>query len=458
MVNNHNSYYNLIWRWHLYAGIFIAPFIFIIALTGSIYLFADEIDEIQFKKFLNIEAQNKNYVGADEMVANVIAKFPNAKKLAYILPKNNTRSALIRIKNDDQRQLLVAVNPFNAEIIGVIDFKNRFIWKVREIHGNLMIGKFGKICVELFASWALVLIITGLYLWFIYKINQISKKRSCWWKYFKIFIPSFNFKNLRSLIKELHGSIGLWIAGIIIFLVISGLPWSFVAGNIIKYFEKKTITPKTYIGFDQGGSKTLKSSIIDQGWNNDHAQLIAGSACSKKIKKEPVTLQQILEIAKKNKDVAQEFEVRFPVDENGVYSIVNSSKSNPQKTAFIHYDQYSATIISQALWQDFSWLSKAIAIGVSFHEGKYFGSFNQFFNLLGCVGLILVMILGFIMWLKRKNSNNFGAPYVNKDLKINKIIILIIIVLGVIMPMFGISLIIAILAENIYKFFKKKNI
>jgi len=452
VINRQNFYYNLIWRWHFFAGIFVAPFIFIIALTGSIYLIADDIDELQFAKFLNIEAQNKDYVKADEMVDSVIAKFPKAKKLAYILPKDNTRSALIRIKNDDQRQLLVAVNPFDAKIIGIIDFKNRFVWKVREIHGNLMLGKFGKICVELIASWALVLIITGLYLWVNYKVKQIYNRQSSWWKFFKIFIPSFDFKIARNLLKELHGAIGLWISVIIIFLVISGLPWSFVAGNIIKYFEKKTTTPKTHLTWDQGGSKTLKSLSLDQGWSNDHAQLIAGKVNSKKNEKQSLNLEQILKIAKQNKDVAQEFEVRFPVDENGVYSIVNSSKNHPQNTAFIHYDQYDASIISQALWQDFSWLSKAIAIGVSVHEGRYFGRLNQMINLAGCLGLILIMIFGFAMWLKRKNPNNFGAPQVNKNCHLSKIIISIIFALGLIMPMFGLSLFFIIIID----FFCKK--
>ena len=31
--------YRTIWRWHFYAGLFVLPFILILSVTGSIYLF-----------------------------------------------------------------------------------------------------------------------------------------------------------------------------------------------------------------------------------------------------------------------------------------------------------------------------------------------------------------------------------------------------------------------------------
>ncbi|MFZ0267652.1 PepSY domain-containing protein, partial [Caulobacter sp.] len=36
--------YRAIWRWHFYAGLFCAPFIVILAITGSIYLFKPQVE------------------------------------------------------------------------------------------------------------------------------------------------------------------------------------------------------------------------------------------------------------------------------------------------------------------------------------------------------------------------------------------------------------------------------
>ncbi|HBN52279.1 MAG TPA: hypothetical protein DD465_24620, partial [Thalassospira sp.] len=33
------------WRWHFYAGLFVLPFMILLAVTGAAYLFRDEIDD-----------------------------------------------------------------------------------------------------------------------------------------------------------------------------------------------------------------------------------------------------------------------------------------------------------------------------------------------------------------------------------------------------------------------------
>lgn len=36
--------YRTIWRWHFYAGLFVVPFILLLALPGAIYLFKPQLD------------------------------------------------------------------------------------------------------------------------------------------------------------------------------------------------------------------------------------------------------------------------------------------------------------------------------------------------------------------------------------------------------------------------------
>ena len=36
--------YRALWRWHFHAGMFCIPFVLVLALTGSIYLFKPQID------------------------------------------------------------------------------------------------------------------------------------------------------------------------------------------------------------------------------------------------------------------------------------------------------------------------------------------------------------------------------------------------------------------------------
>ncbi len=39
-----NITYRALWRWHFHAGLFCIPFVIVLALTGSIYLFKPQID------------------------------------------------------------------------------------------------------------------------------------------------------------------------------------------------------------------------------------------------------------------------------------------------------------------------------------------------------------------------------------------------------------------------------
>ena len=46
------SFYNLAWRWHFYAGLFVAPFMVLLAVTGIIYLFKPLLDPLMYGDLL----------------------------------------------------------------------------------------------------------------------------------------------------------------------------------------------------------------------------------------------------------------------------------------------------------------------------------------------------------------------------------------------------------------------
>jgi uncharacterized iron-regulated membrane protein len=50
------SFYNLAWRWHFYAGLFVAPFMILLAITGIIYLFKPQLDPLMYRDLMVVEA------------------------------------------------------------------------------------------------------------------------------------------------------------------------------------------------------------------------------------------------------------------------------------------------------------------------------------------------------------------------------------------------------------------
>lgn len=58
----------------------------------------------------------------------------------------------------------VFVSP-QGKVVGAFDPESRIEQVVQRIHGQLLLGHRGSWIVELAASWAIVMIVSGLYLW-----------------------------------------------------------------------------------------------------------------------------------------------------------------------------------------------------------------------------------------------------------------------------------------------------
>ncbi len=156
--------YQIVWRWHFYAGIIFAPFLLILAITGAIYLFKPQIEGVLYEDYYNVIEQGEKLVPS-EHIESVLDQFPEAQITSYRPGEERTRSAEVKISLNGE-SYTIFVNPYTADIIGKLNEKDRFIDRVEEFHGELMIGTVGDRIVELAACWTLLLVITGLYIWF----------------------------------------------------------------------------------------------------------------------------------------------------------------------------------------------------------------------------------------------------------------------------------------------------
>lgn len=157
------SFYNLAWRWHFYAGLFVAPFMILLALTGIIYLFKPQLDPLLYDHLINV-SPGHHRLSADDQLQRVQATYPQGHISQYLPPINPERSAQFVLSNAG-RQLNVFINPYSGEVLGEQDAKLNLQAVARALHGELMIGTLGDRLVELAAGWGVVLVVSGLYLW-----------------------------------------------------------------------------------------------------------------------------------------------------------------------------------------------------------------------------------------------------------------------------------------------------
>ncbi len=376
---NNPALHHTIWRWHFYAGLFVIPFILILSITGAVYLFKPQIDAWEESGFLG-DAQAATLT-ADRQVDAALRAFPGARFDSYRLPKRAGDAVLVHVAlAGGQSMRDVFVSP-GGEVLGSFDPENRIIAFVGRIHSELLIGRYGSWIVELAASWAILMVLTGLYLWW----PQRSGLAGVVW-------PRLT-AGRRLLWRDLHAVTGFWVSGLALVLLVTAMPWANVWGEGFKIVRAEMGWQKGRQDWKTGGEHA----------EHDHAVMLAMEARGQG----PVRLSAI--VAK-----AQAERLAFPVvilppSDQMVWSVRSQAQNRPLR-ASITYDMMTGAEIKREDFADKHAIDRAIGYGIAWHEGQLFGWISQLIGLLTACALIILTVTGFVMWRRRKPEGALGVP------------------------------------------------
>jgi uncharacterized iron-regulated membrane protein len=379
--------YRTIWRWHFYAGLFVIPFILILSVTGSIYLFKPQIDRWQESDWRGLSLQAA--VSPDQQLAAALAANPGATFHNYRLPEYPDDNALIHIGLADGKSMRdIYVSP-QGKVLASIDPESRISAVVARIHGSLLIGKMGNYLVELAASWAIVMILSGLYLW--WPRGQMLAG---------ILWPRRGLGQ-RGFWRDIHAVTGFWISGLALITLASGLPWTDVWASGFQMVRTQMAwtyeQPQDWKG---GGQKH------GEHMEHDHAAMMAtqseiAASASK------VTLANLV-------TKAEAEAMPFPAiiippgapmpfgPPNGDDWKLTSQTQNRPLIRTVTYDAITGTETSRSGFADKHVIDRVIGYGIAWHEGQLLGWFNQLVGVLTAFALILLVVSGANMWWKRR--------------------------------------------------------
>ena len=430
------SFYNLAWRWHFYAGLFVAPFMILLALTGIIYLFKPQLDPLLYDHLINVSPGHHS-LSADDQLQRVQATYPQGRISQYLPPINPERSAQFVLSNAG-RQLNVFINPYSGEVLGEQDAKLNLQAVARALHGELMIGTLGDRLVELAAGWGVVLVVSGLYLWW----PRGQSAAGILW-------PRLSRRG-RVLWRDLHAVTGFWGAALLLFMLISGMTWTGFRGK--QYADLWNQFPAAMwnnVPQSDVEARTLNSAArqtVPWAMENTpmpvsgaHAEHMAHGAHTSGPAAPGITLQQVVDTASTRK-VEPGYSITLPTTAQGVFTIAVFA-DDPRNDATLHVDQYTGEVLADVRWQHYSNVARATEMGVMLHEGKLFGSLNQIAILLICLMILLSSTSGLVIWWKRRPKGGLGVPPLRHDLPTWKTGVVIILALAVAFPLVGASLI-----------------
>ena len=224
--------YRTLWRWHFYAGLICIPFVIWLAVTGSVYLFRPQIEAWFDRDVATLERSSAPATQA-AIVDAALATQPGSTLAGIVLPEFPDQAARVLIADHGARTR-VYVHPDTLEFLKTQDESNTLERAIFRLHGELMLGEGGSFFVELAASWAIVMILTGLYLWWPRNAKGLGG----------VLYPRIG-QGAKKLWRDIHAVVGIWVSVFALFLLVSGLPWAMVWGNAFKNVRAWTGTAAT---------------------------------------------------------------------------------------------------------------------------------------------------------------------------------------------------------------------
>ncbi|MEP7453057.1 PepSY domain-containing protein [Phyllobacterium sp. SB3] len=416
------SLYRAVWRWHFFAGLLVIPFMINLAVTGGLYLFKDEIDDTVFA-YRNIVEPRGETLAPTLLAENARTAVPGSKVVRYRVPSDPSHSVRVTVGTSAEKTL-VFVNPYSGAVLGTVPEENEFNLVVRRIHGLKYFGIVFNKMVEAVGGLALILVVTGFYLWWprkqtggVVSIRGTPSKRVFW--------------------RDLHAVTGASAGALIFFLAISGMPWSgYWGGQLNSTLSSSGMGYPTKLWDDVPVSTIPTKNVVDHaGWTVENAPLPTSTP---NVSGKSVSLDEIVASANEA-GVTPGFEVSLPTGKRGVYTAaIFPDDITKQRT--IHYDRYTGKPLIDISFSQYGIGGKVIEFGVGVHMGQYWGLANQILMLLTCLAIVLTSVTAVVMWWKRRPSGRLGVPPMPSQTSVFITLTLVILGFGIVFPLTGLAI------------------
>jgi uncharacterized iron-regulated membrane protein len=392
--------YRAVWRWHFYAGVFCIPLVIWLSCTGSIYLFKPQIERWLDRPYDHLALHGQRET--PEKIANAAMDAVPDSSLHYYEVPESADAAVRAIVGVGPREYRVYVHPETLRVLKVIDEDQRPMRIIFRLHGELLAGDWGSRVVELAASWAIVLIVSGLYLWW---PRQTESLAGVLWVRLR--------KGQRIFWRDLHAVTGIWISAFALFLLLTGLPWAKGWGSYFKEIRSMTGTAVAKQDWTTGRSSEIaarealnRPAALDP--SDSHADHMGHTMCRMTWPNAYRPLDRIVPAAEAL-HLSPPVLIMPAMRIGGAWTVKSDTQNRPQRTT-VMMDAETAAVVSREDFGDRHLLDRIVGIGVATHEGQLFGFVNQLLGLMTAMGLVLLCVSAVVLWWRRRHTGILGAP------------------------------------------------
>lgn len=357
----------IIRKLHLWLGLGSGLVVFIVSVTGCIYVFEEEINLLlQAGVRKNVTVQNLPIISVDSIQSIIRSNFKGEilNMNATIYPEGD-RAIISWVRDMDRKYTAFVLNPYDGTVINEYPYSVNFWAIVLGIHTSLLIPEIGAEIVAISTIIFVVMLITGLILWM-----PASKKG-----YKQRFTIKWGASPKR-LNYDLHNGLGFYMSWIAIFVAITGLVMSY------KWVES---------GISWIADTAFTNTSVIQSSDNGLSQ---GTF--------EATFQHLVS---QNPD-ALEFYVVYPSEKSPNYHVTCKTKKGKGYNRHDNYEISPADgeVISSNPWVNKKSSEKISAANYNIHVGAILGLPGKILAFFASLVAASLPVTGFLVWRGRKKQ------------------------------------------------------
>ncbi|MEJ4043603.1 PepSY-associated TM helix domain-containing protein [Erwinia sp. SLM-02] len=381
-------------RLHFYIGLFVGPFIFVAALTGTLYVFSTQIENRIYAHELTTQPVGEAQSLADQVSA--AREYVGEETRIYAVRPAPGRFDTTRVQFVDpalgsSESRAIFVDPYSLQIRGDLTVYGSSgslplrKW-IDQVHRGLLLGDAGRLYSELAASWMWVAAVGGLALWWLSRPKRQRKKA----------------QGRIAASRRLHITQGLFLlAGLLMFSA-TGLAWSqWAGGNIDKMRTAfNWLTPQVRTTLDPHAVSHLPADP-----HAEHHMSMPGMTMPSA---EDDVWQQVLASARRAGIDAAKVEIRGPKSEGKAWTVAEAQARWPSQVDAVAVDPRDMRVIDRVEFEQYPLAAKLTRWGIDFHMGLLFGLPNQLLLTAFGIGVCVMIVLGYRMWWLRRPTAPAG--------------------------------------------------
>jgi uncharacterized iron-regulated membrane protein len=436
------SLYAMVWRWHFIAGLLVLPVLVMMATTGGAYLFRPELDHLAYRAMEDVPARSTPRAPLSEVVQRVESRL-DGQVLEMTPSARPDRAIRLMVQGPDGQGLTAFADPYDGHLTGATTYGG-VMQVVRKVHSLQKFGFWASCLVEITAGWTIILVGTGLFLWWprhagtggVIRLRGAPTARVFW--------------------RDLHAVTGSFAALIILFLAVTGMPWSMFWGAHVQGWATAA-----HLGEPRAPVPVAATWRVAMGM-----PAMPGMAGARRTPRPTVKPEMpwamVMSAAPKSKDAPG----ATPIGLDRAAQIFRGLGMNPsasltppqgpkdgymaawrpdrvEDTRVVYLDQYSGKVMGDVRFKDWGPSAKAIEWGIAVHQGQEYGPLNRYLMLAGCIAIVMMAVSAVVMWWKRRPEGKLGVPPLPATPGAGRGLVIIIVGVGVIYPLVGASLIVA---------------